>query len=572
MAVHRVTKRRVPVGKMVRPSRGARVGRRRPGIPKKRWSNCAGLALVGVSLLVWSGAKAQTCPNSSPSASDPDLGVKQVVGCLSRPTTMAFLPSTPGTLDMLVLEKRNGIVRHLVKDGDTVSNLGPVLDLAVNWSGPRGLLGIALHPEIATNRDKQWVYLFWTERYPKDPSDDTKDIGPTTPGGVNAVPVLGNRVDRFKWDGSRLTFDSNLIRLRAMQANPVPTGHQGGVLRFGPDGKLYIDVGDVGRRGLLQNLPCGPTEECPGTDDFVEGKPGGPQPDNAHLTGVILRLNDDGSTPGDNPFFAAYENQATMGNAGEKEIALNIQKIFAYGIRNAYGMDFDPASGNLWLAENGEDSFTELHRIEAGQNGGWIQIRGPVSRIKQYKDIETGNGPDPCNGPAFVGLEQDRFDPTLIADTPADALSRLVMLDDFMPVEQRVAHYRDPEFSWKFEVAPAGIGFLKGLGLGPQYENDLFMGAIETDDALKNGYLLHFKLTGNRRKIAVDDPRLEDRVADNTCASPLAESESLRFGQDFGVVTHIQTGPNGNLFVVSNAPLEASPDNSGSIYEISRQH
>lgn len=90
------------------------------------------------------------------------------------------------------------------------------------------------------------------------------------------------------------------------------------------------------------------------------------------------------------------------------------------------------------------------------------------------------------------------------------------------------AHYSDPEFSWKFAVAPAGIGFVKGDSLGPQYANDLFVGASRP--TLDAGYLFRFNLTGNRRKIGVDDPRLEDRVADNLAKFDPTESETIRFG------------------------------------------
>jgi hypothetical protein len=100
-----------------------------------------------------------------------------------------------------------------------------------------------------------------------------------------------------------------------------------------------------------------------------------------------------------------------------------------------------------------------------------------------------------------------------------------------------------------------------GRALGPQYQNDLFAGAATP--LTLGGYLFRFNLTGNRQKIAVDDPRLEDRVADNTAKNDITESQSLLFGSGFGVGTDIDTGPNGNLFVVSLS--------HGAVYEVFRK-
>jgi glucose/arabinose dehydrogenase len=444
--------------------------------------------------------------------------VRTAVSGLDQPIALVFL----GANDLLVTEKATGRVQRVV-NGVVHST---VLDLPVNSASERGLLGIALDPQFPTDPR---VYLYWTESTSGTDSNVLSD-----------VPLLGNRVDRFVWNGSTLTFERNLIKLRAFQADagqPERGNHDGGVIRFGPDGKIYIFIGDVGRRGQLQNLRCGPTATCPGPT-VPDDQFGGPQPDNAHLTGVVLRLNEDGSAPADNPFFAAG---ATMGG----EVGANVQKIFSYGHRNSIGMDFDPKSGNLWLEENGDDSFTELNLVERGMNGGWVQIAGPVSRIRQYKEIETS--------PQFFGLQQIRWPPTNIADTPAEALARLFMLPG--------ARYSDPEFAWKFEVAPAGLGFINGSGLGPQYDGDLILGAARV--TLFNGQLFRFNLTGNRRKIAVDDPRLEDRVADNTAKFDPTESESLLFGTEFGIATDMKTGPNGNLYVVSLT--------DGAIYEIHRR-
>ncbi len=479
---------------------------------------------------------------------DPNLRVRTVVSGLNQPTSIAFLAAD----DMLVLEKATGKVQRVV-NGAIQST---VLDLAVNNASERGLLGIALHPDFPANRG---VYLYWTCTAPPPPAanpfvptlEQCED--PPAPGadtGVTlAVPLRGNRVDRFVWNGSTLTFDRNLIMLHAFQNDgaPDPPGqndstqapagnHNGGVIRFGPDRKLYIVIGDNGRRGWLQNLENGPTP--PTADDQF----GGPEPDNAHLTGVVLRVNDDGTAPNDNPFVAA---SAAVAIRGGIEAGDNIKKVFAYGIRNSFGLAFDPIAGGLWIQVNGDDSFDEIQRVDAGLDSGWVQIIGPVSRIAEFKAIETTFG--------GRNLQQLRWPPTNLADTPADALSRLFMLPG--------AHYTDPEFSWRWAVAPAGIGFLRGRALGPQYEGDLFVAAART--TLENGYLFHFNLTGNRRKIAVDDPRLEDRVADNNAKFDITESESLLAGRNFGIAPDVETGPNGNLFVVSLS--------NGAVYEVLRR-
>ena len=515
-----------------------------------RFFKGTGTAAATVLFLLFIAAAGASAQSTGPEILVPNLNVRTVVSGLTQPTSMAFL----GDDDFFILEKGTGRVKRVV-DGTVQAT---VLDLAVNAASERGLLGIALHPNFPANPG---VYLYWTCSAPAPPAEnpfvptvtecpDEPALGADTTTTL-AVPLLGNRVDRFEWNGTSLVWDENLIKLRVFQHDgaPNPPGqgdsaqnpagnHDGGIIRFGPDGKLYIIIGDTGRRGQLQNLPSGPTATGLGAvvpdDQF-----GGPQPDDAHFTGSIIRLNDDGTTPLDNPFYA-------VGGSIGGEVGANIQRLFAYGIRNSFGMAFDPESGNLWTQENGDDSFDELNLILPGSNGGWIQFMGPASRLSQFKAIETSPAP-------LFGLQQLRWPPTRLADTVEDAMSRLFMLPG--------AEYSDPEFSWKFAVAPAGIGFMNGRGLGPQYEGDLFVGASRL--TLAGGYLFHFNLTGNRRKIGVDDPRLEDRVADNAAKFDITESEDLLFGRNFGVGTDIQTGPNGNLYVVSLS--------NGAVYEIYRE-
>jgi glucose/arabinose dehydrogenase len=283
--------------------------------------------LLGVCIVTATRADADSIPIEM---LDPKLQVTTVLNtAISQPIGIVFLTQK----DFFVLEKASGQVKRVVNG---VVQTTPVLDLAVNSASERGLLDLVLHPNFPTT---PFVYVRWTE---SSTGADTNVI--------SQVQFLGNRIDRFIWNGSALAFDRNIIMLRARQTDNVPVpghpgtsnpnengNHNGGVMRFGPDGKLYTFMGDQGRRGWLQNLPNGPFETAPFVDDTF----GGPEPDNAHLSGVILRLNADGTTPTDNPFFSVG---AAMGG----QVGANIQKIFSYGHRNGFGMAFDPYSGQLW--------------------------------------------------------------------------------------------------------------------------------------------------------------------------------------------------------------------------------
>ena len=480
-----------------------------------------GAAAVAGALVFTATAGAQTVPT----VVDPKLEVRSVVAGLTQPVQLEFLKDH----DFFVLEKSTGQVKR-IKNGGAPE---VVLDLPVNSASERGLLGIALDKGFKING---WVYLFWSE---STTGADSVALG--------EVPLLGNRLDRFVWNGSTLTYDKTLHRQRAYQADegqPLRANHNGGVLRVGPDGKLYLIAGDRGRRGQLQNLFDGPFGEGLPDDQF-----GGPDPVNDHLTGVILRLNTDGTAPRDNPFYA-------VGAERGGQVGANLKKIYAYGIRNSFGMAFDPFSGDLWEQENGDDSFSEINLAKPGFNSGWVQVMGPLERVAQFKAIETTrvpNPPDPNAGGGYYGLQQIRWDPINIADTPWEAYQRLYKLPG--------SEFSDPELAWKYEVAPGGIDFLSTKELGKEYKGDLFVGSAR--GSLRGGNLFRLKISENRKKVEVDDKRLKDRVADNLGKYEITESESLLFGENFGVTPDVRESPDGTLYVVSNT--------QGTVYEIRRR-
>jgi glucose/arabinose dehydrogenase len=468
------------------------------------------------SALAWLAAlclTTGTASHAAPVLTDPALAVTTTVSGLSQPIGLAFI----GPGDMLVAEKGSGQVRRVTGG---VLQPTPVLDLPVNANSERGLLSIALHPQFPAVPQ---VFLFWTE---SSTGADSTDVA--------NVPLLGHRIDRFVWNGSSLVFDGTLMRVRARQTDNIAVpghpgtqnsgergNHNGGQMRFGLDGKLHVFIGDLGRRGSMQNLANGPFLTAPQVDDTF----GGPQPDSAHLSGVVLRLNTDGSAPADNPFFGAG---AAMGG----EVGASLQRLFSYGHRNGFGMAFDPVAGSLWVTENADDAFSEVNRVVPGMNGGWIQLAGPISRIAQFKQIETTQ--------FSSSLQQVRYPPTRIAYSPALALSRMVMLPG--------AVYVDPAFSWKFEVAPAGAAFISGSGLGASNAGSLWIGTAVPS----NSRLYRLRLTASRTQVDTSaDPRLADKVADNAAKYDPTESETLIVGSGFGATPDMLQGPDGALYVVS---------------------
>lgn len=390
---------------------------------------------------------------AAPQLTDAALSVATVTSGLDQPTTLGFI----GANDFLVLERTTGRVRR-VANGAVSGTIALDLDVSAcssadgdSMDDERGLLGIAIHPLFAEN---SFVYLFYTE---------------TTGTGDHCddpfMPVFTtNRIERYTWNSTNGMLESPLL------IKTLPSFvyyHNGGILEFGPDGKLYTVTGDNEQRGQTNN------ETGFGFDD----------------TSVILRLNDDGSSPTDNPF-------DTDDNGADTEDA-----YYAYGVRNSFGLAFDPTSmtPRLWDTENGEDTYDEINYVPAGHNSGWCDRMGPSARMA----TPPLNCADPGN---LVNLAA--------GDT-----------------------YSDPEFSWLSPVGVTGIEF-GGSGLGSGYENDLFVGDIN------NGDLLHFELNGARDALVLGS--ITDGVADTA-----NERNAFRVGSGFNGITDLETGPDGALYVVS---------------------
>jgi len=418
-----------------------------------------------------------------PTLTDPNLRVEIVASGLSYPTTMAFV----GKDDILILEKMNGTIKRIV-NGSLLEE--PVLDLKVANKIERGLLGIDVANQTLNNAtgERTYVYIFYTQ--------SLKDGNDICSGATNCdekTNPLGNRVYRYEWTGNEL-INPNLIL-------DIPVGpgadHNGGVLKIGPDGNIYTLSGD--------GDSCWEIEFC--TGNFEESTvnaessnvPTGHPPDGR---GGILRI-----TPFGEPILGG-ENKSTGVLADHSPL----NKYFAYGIRNGFGLAFDPISNKLWDTENGPGYGDEINLVEAGFNSGWLRVQG-------WWPVEDAQPLPPERG--YFGKE-------------------MVIIPNNLETFANKGRYSSPEFAWNMSVGVTAIEFLKNDTLGSQYQNDLFAADYNND------YLYNFNLIEDRTKLDLGGV-LTDKVANNN-----KELDDLVFGKGFGVATDIREGPDGYLYVLSH--------------------
>lgn len=247
---------------------------------------------------------------------------------LEIPWALEFLPDKK-----ILFTERAGRVRLIDENGNLqaspIANINDVKQL-----GEGGLLGITIHPDFPNNH---FVYLYYTY-------------------GSNDNTTL-NRVARFK-------FENNTLSAKTIIVDEIPGNlfHNGGRIKFGPDGFLYITTGDSQNPSLAQDLNS--------------------------LAGKILRVTDDGKPADNNPF----------GN-----------EIFSYGHRNPQGITWDD-NQRLWATEHGPSALDELNIIEKGKNYGWHVIQGDKKQngmetpiINSASDTWAPSGTAYYNGSIFFG-------------------------------------------------------------------------------------------------------------------------------------------------------------------------
>jgi len=268
-----------------------------------------------------------------------NLSLQSVLGGLSFPSALA--QAADGRVFFNELGTGNIRVVNIVGSTWQLDPTPFCQTLSISVGGEQGLLGLALDPDFSSNLS---LYVYYTR------------FGFT------------NRVSKLTKVGSGCSETVILDNL------PTAGNHNGGIIRFGPDGKLYVIIGDAGNPANAGNLDS--------------------------LAGKILRVNSDGSAPTDNPFYASDPNPDP--NSPSK-------KVYSLGHRNSFGFTFHPQTNDLWESENGPNSpeFDEVNRVIAGGDYGW-----------------DSNGQSGCrNSPPLIDpiVQFSIFAPTGVVAIPANS-------------------------------------------------------------------------------------------------------------------------------------------------------
>jgi glucose/arabinose dehydrogenase len=245
---------------------------------------------------------------------------------LSSATAMAFAPD-----GRLFVCQQGGSLRVIKQD---VLLAQPFLTVTTDSAGERGLLGVTFDPNFAAN---QWVYIYYT-----------------VPGSPPH-----NRVSRFTASGD-VAVPGSEVAIMDLDNLSTAQNHNGGALHFGPDGKLYIAVGENANASYAQSL--------------------------ANRLGKILRIDANGAIPTDNPFY----NVAAGAN----------RSIWALGLRNPFTFGFQPGTGRMFINDVGQGTWEEINQGLSGANYGWPTCEGACSSPNFINPIFQYSH---ANGCAIVG-------------------------------------------------------------------------------------------------------------------------------------------------------------------------
>jgi glucose/arabinose dehydrogenase len=375
--------------------------------------------------------------------------VELVAKGIQFPSHMAFLSNG----NILVLEKNDGTVRKVVNG--SIQNMS-LLDVSVANGVERGMLGIAVD-ENETN--STIVYVYFTESI-KDGDDVSEGRQP-----------LGNRLYRYELVDDKLINPKLLLDL----PSAPDAAHNGGKILLSPEGHVYLTIGELNRSNSNSSNSTITTAQNHPEGLEADGRAG------------ILRITSEGKTVG----------KGIIGNHHP------LDKYFAYGIRNSFGMTFDPISGNLWDVENGPEFGDEINIVEPGFNSGWNKIQG----------VWTPDG-----------------------NAPGNIKTDIKGLYGF----NHTGKYIQPALSW-YQPSPGltSIVFLNTSKLGSEYINNLFVSDFH------NGNIYNFELNSSRTGLILKDD-LADKVVNET-----DEANSAIFARGFGGITDMILGPDGYLYVLS---------------------
>jgi glucose/arabinose dehydrogenase len=383
---------------------------------------------------------------AEPITADSQFTIERIFSGSFEPSTMAFVASD----DILVLDRDEGKVFRIINGTQS----RPLIDVNVSTDGYRGLLGVAVSSkdDLTTN-----VFLYFTEAPIHDGDDSTK----------NPVHPLGNRLYKYDLLDNKLVHPKLLLDLPAL---PGPR-HAGGIVAIGPDHNLYITIGDLD--GTFRYKQYETMAQNYRNGQPVDGR------------GGILVISQDGK-----PL-----SQGILGNS----FPLNL--YYAYGIRNSFGIDWDPLTNYLWDSENGPNFGDELNLVYPGFNSGWSMVQGFWKPNIEDKGHVARN-------PDLVDFDGKGI-------------------------------YSPPKFVWADPVAPSAIRFLDSERYGNDYENDLLVG-----DA-NYGNIYDFDLDAQRKNLNLSGI-LSDATANN-----IEEAKDLIFAEGFGKIADVKIGPNGMIYVLS---------------------